>query len=265
MNEDMFENPFKNHNVKYLSPTSINKFIANPAKWLVNVAGYVDRVYKPAFTYGNAIEIGITKSIIDGITIKESIDMANAEFDKIKQTAKKSKFDYDEKEADKKQSYVKRTLETVIPVYKEFGTPIASQKKVEYWFDSIPVPLMGYLDLEYEDCVRDLKTTSIKPKKNSNYDRQLTTYAIATNKLPMIDYVYTTTKVSELISFDVENVNMHKQSLERIATKMMNMLSLSSDIKEVCRLSNLEPNLSNDNWWDYWGAREIEGAKQLFY
>jgi len=32
---------------------------------------------------------------------------------------------------------------------------------------------MGFLDLEYEDCVRDLKTTSFRPKKNSNYDRQL--------------------------------------------------------------------------------------------
>ena len=124
---------------------------------------------------------------------------------------------------------------------------------------------MGFLDLEYEDCVRDLKTTSFRPKKNSNYDRQLTVYSLATNKVGMIDYVYTTTKVSELISFDVENVGMHIKSLERIVTKMMRMLSVSDDIREVCQLSNLEPNLSNENWWDTWGANEIIGAKKLFY
>ena len=55
------------------------------------------------------------------------------------------------------------------------------------------------------------------------------------------------------------------KSLERIITKMMRLLSVSDDMREVCQASNLEPNLSNDNWWDYWGANEIEGAKKLFY
>lgn len=261
----MIENPFEVHGVKYLSPSSINKFIKNPAKWLTNIAGYSDRIIKPAFTYGNAIETGITRAIIDGVAIKESIDLANEEFARVADKARKDGADYDFDGADKKQKNVKRTLEAVIPVYKDLGTPIASQKKVTYQFDSLPIPLFGILDLEYEDCVRDLKTTGFKPKNNSDYDRQLTMYSLATNKTPVIDYVYTTTKVSELISFDVENVDIHKLQLERIATKMMNMLSLSSDIKEVCKLSNLEPNLSNDNWYDYWGANEIIGAKKLFY
>ena len=44
----MTNNPFEAHGVEYLSPSSINKFRKNPAKWLVNVAGYKDQIYKPA-------------------------------------------------------------------------------------------------------------------------------------------------------------------------------------------------------------------------
>ena len=80
----------------------------------------------------------------------------------------------------------------------------------------------------------------------------------------MVDYVYVTTKQSSLISFDIENVNKHIEDIKRIANKMMRLLSLSSDIEEVCYLSCLEPNLSNENWYDQWGANEIIGAKKLF-
>ena len=258
-------NPFEVHGVKYISPSAINKFMKNPAKWLVNIAGYSDRIIKPAFTYGNAIETGITRAVVDNVSTKESVDLANEEFARVADLAREEGIDYDFDGAHKKQQYLKRTLEAVIPVYKDLGVPIASQKQVTYQFDSLPVTLYGILDLEYEDCVRDLKTTSYKPKKNSDYDRQLTMYSLSTDKAPVIDYVYTTTKVSELISFDVADIDIHKAQLERIVTKMMKMLSLSDDIREVCQLSNLEPNLSNDNWYEYWGANEIKGAMKLFY
>ena len=55
-------------------------------------------------------------------------------------------------------------------------------------------------------------------------------YSLSTDKAPVIDYVYTTTKVSELISFDVADIDIHKAQLERIVTKMMKMLSLNSMI-----------------------------------
>ena len=262
---DMHESAFEMHGVKYLSPSQINLFISSPAKWLVNVAGYKDKIYKPAFTYGNAVEIGITKSVTEGISIKESLDLANEEFSRIEQEAKQSKSEYDLEGATKKQAHLKTTLETVIPVYKDLGKPIAAQKKVEHYLDCIPIPLFGILDLEYDHCVRDLKTTAMKPKMNSNYSRQLTVYHLATEKKPVIDYVYTTTKISELISFDVVDINMHKKFIENTVTKMMFMLSLSDDMREVCQLSNLTPDLSNDNWWNIWGRNEIEGAMKLFY
>ena len=79
-----------------------------------------------------------------------------------------------------------------------------------------------------------------------------------------IDYAYATTKQFELITFSVENIEKHVYEIERIISKMERMLSLSDDIKEVCFLSNLEPDISNRNWWDFWGKNEKKGAQLLF-
>ena len=38
-------NGFEKHGVEYVSPSSINQFARNPAKWLVHVAGYYDKIF----------------------------------------------------------------------------------------------------------------------------------------------------------------------------------------------------------------------------
>tara|TARA_R110002153_G_scaffold209534_1_gene362117 strand:+ start:11430 stop:12224 length:795 start_codon:yes stop_codon:yes gene_type:complete len=262
----MSNNPFADHGVEYLSPTSINKFARSPAKWLVNIAGYKDRMYKPAFTYGNAIEQGITAAVMQDVSINEAIEIAMDEFTKVQQKiGLVNSYKYDFEMANKKQLQVARVLTEIIPQYKKLGVPVDAQRWVEWECDDLPIPIRGILDLEYEDCVRDLKTTSVRPKAPSiDYCRQLTFYALATNKAPMVDYVYTLSKSQELISFDIDNVNMYVNDIKRIAFKMMRMLSLSSEIEDVCYLSNLEPDLSGTNFYDIWGANETIGANKLF-
>ena len=266
MNEEnnMSNNPFETHGVKYLSPSSINKFAKNPAKWLTNIAGYTDKMYKPAFTFGIAIEQGITQATMTEATIAQSIEYAMETFDDVRKKVMEVNADYDFDMHNKKQLQVANTLQTIIPEYRALGTPIAAQKWVQWECDELPIPIRGILDLEFEDCVRDIKTTGVKPNINTEYDRQLTFYALATEKAPVVDYIYVTAKQSSLISFDIQNVNKHIEDIKRIANKMMRLLSLSSDIEEVCYLSCLEPNLSNENWYDQWGANEIVGAKKLF-
>jgi hypothetical protein len=197
-------------------------------------------------------------------SVAECVDVAMEEFQRIRQKVKDIDYHYDLTGCNKKQLRAADVLQTVIPQFKELGTPVAAQKWVEWNFEDLPIPVRGILDLEYENFVRDIKTTSVKPKNNANYNRQLTFYALATDKTPKLDYVYTLAKSCELISFDIQNINKNINDIKRIANKMMRMLSISSDIEEVCYLSCLEPNISNDNWYDQWGANEIIGAKKLF-
>ena len=255
-------NPFEAHDIKYLSPTQLNKFRRSPAKWLTNIAGYKDKLYKPAFTFGNAIEQGITHAVMVDSTFDQCIEKAMEEFDKIREI---KPYDYDWDMHNKKQNRVHDVLADIIPKYKKLGVPIASQEWVEYEFEDSPVVIRGIVDLLYDDCVRDLKTSSVKPKDVSqDYCLQLSFYALATDKPPVVDYVYATTKTQELISFDINDVKKHVNDIKRIINKMGRLLSLSDDIEEVCYLSCLEPNLSNDNFYDFWTPTEIEGAKKLF-
>jgi hypothetical protein len=260
----MSNNPFETHNIKHLSPSSINRFRQNPAKWLTNIAGYKDQLYIPAFTNGNAIEVGITHAITTGASIAESTDKAMEEYESIRNNAKDAGVEYDLDGCAKKQRRAPDILANVIPVFRSFGAPIATQKWVEWQWSELPIPIRGIIDFEYEDCVRDLKTASVKPKDNDNYNRQMTVYALATDKIPYLDYVYSTSKIAEVQTFEIPDIITHIADIKRIATKMMRLLSLSDDIEEVCYLSCLDPDLSNQNWYDQWGRKEIEGAKKLF-
>ena len=256
---------FNAHNVQYLSPSSINKFAKNPAKWLVNIAGYRDDIYSPPFTYGNAIEKGIESFISDGLNVEDSIKQALLVYEKAHEKITQNNIEtYNWATCAKKQVRVAPVLEQILPSYIKFGKPIACQKWVEHKFDSLDFPVRGILDFEYEDTVRDLKTASQQPKNNDDYNRQLTLYALATNKKPYIDYVYTLTKKCDLITFNVPNIELHIITIERIINKMHNMLSVSTDIEEVCKATNLEPDISNRNWWDFWGKNEKKGAIKLF-
>lgn len=262
---DSVKKVFENHGVKYLSPSSINRFAKNPAKWLVNIAGYRDSTYAPPFTYGNAIEKGITAAVMDGLSIDDSVKAALDVYEETHaKIIDKNYTNYNWATCAKKHVRVKPVLEHIIPQYEKLGKPIACQKWVEHTFDDFDFPIRGILDLEYEDTVRDLKTASQKPKANNDYNRQLTFYALATNKVPYIDYVYTLTKSCDLITFNVPNIEQHIVAIERIMWKMHNTLAVSEDIKEVCRATNLEPDVSNSNWWDWWGVNEKIGATELF-
>lgn len=255
-------NPFEAHGIKTLSPTQINKFRRSPARWLTNVAGYYESLYKPAFTYGNAIEQGITHAIMVDSTFDQCVDKAMEEFEKV---VKAKPHNYDWILHNKKQNRVHDVLRDIIPLYKKFGVPLDAQVEVRYQFPDSPIEIKGIIDLLYDDCVRDLKTASVRPKDVSDdYCLQLSFYSLATDKPPVVDYVYSTTKIQELISFDINDVQKHIGDIERIVNKMTRLLSLSDDIEEVCYLSCLEPNLSNDNFYDFWTPTEIEGAKKLF-
>ena len=255
---------FEKHGIEYLSPSSINKFRKNPAKWLVNIAGYRDRIFSPAMTYGIAIEQGITMGVMTNAPIQECIDSALREYDKIYKQIEESNAPYDYAKCLEKQITVAEVVEKMIPLYRKFGKPVSAQEWVEIYLD-IPIPFKGIVDLLYEDSVRDLKTTGIMPKSvKTDYQNQLSIYSLATSKKPFVDYVYVTKHKRELISFDVPNVEDNIKNIRRIAMKMWQLLSFSRDIHEVCAMSCLEPDISNEDFMNQWSATEIEGAQKLF-
>lgn len=259
------KNVFEHHGVEYLSPSSINKFRDDPAKWLVNIAGYRDRAYSPAMTFGNIVELGITHACMrPDSDIEEAIQLCMDRYALTHKEIMDDKVDYDFDKCFEKQMLLPNTLKKVIPLYRQIEGFEEAQVKVEYKFPEMPIPIRGYVDMMYESQVRDIKTTGRQPKNNGNYNRQLGFYCLATKKKPILDYIYVTKYKQEFITVEVQDIQSHIDDLKRIALKMMRILSFSSDINEVAHMSCLEPDTSNENFMRQWGPQEIKGAHVLF-
>ena len=259
-------NPFEVHGVKYLSATSINKFRKDPAKWLVNIAGYKDSIFSPPMSFGIAIEDGITKGVTEpDCSIEDCVKATNESYERIYDKILDNKAaDYSYEKCHEKRDRVADLLTEIVPLYRKFGIPIATQKKISLEIEDIPIEIIGYVDYLYEDTVRDLKTTGMKPMLRSDYQRQLTIYHYATGAVPMIDFIYSLKTKRSLITMPIENVDHTYLEIKRICNKMMRLLSLSSNIREVAYLSCLEPDTSNEDFFKTWGTNEIIGANELF-
>ena len=266
----MSNNPFQDHGVEFLSPTSINKFRKNPAKWLVNVAGYKDKIFSPPMTYGSAVEVGITHGLLSDATTEDCVDRAINCIDEthadmeILGAEQNIEFDYDFDACLENQKKLFQTIDKVLPTFQDYGELVDHQKRVEFQIDDLPIPIIGYVDLLYDDCVRDIKVTKQKPKTKRDWEYQLTFYSKATGKKPFVDAIYSLKTKTELFTFEVQNIEEHWKDIQRIAYKMMRLLSLSENIEDVCYLSCLEPDTTNEDWWNQWGTNEMIGAKKLF-
>ena len=244
------KNVFERHNVEYLSPSSINKFRRDPAKWLVNIAGYRDTAYSPAMTYGQVIETAITHACMrTTVDVEECIQIAHDRYAIIHKEIHDTRndLDYDFDADFKKQKNLAKILEYLVPLYRGLGDLEDAQTKVQLDIEEIPIPIIGYADFIYADKVRNMKCTGVMPKVEAITVDSLLFMLWQQKKKPLLDFVYTTTKRCELITLPVTNIEEHIKDVKRIAIKMMRLLSTSSDIHEVARNSYLVPDTTNES------------------
>ena len=111
----------------------------------------------------------------------------------------------------------------------------------------------------YEDSIRDIKTTARSPSKVSDaHARQVSVYAKAENRIPILDYVVVTAKEEKVVTHEVKNVDRNIKIVEQIAYSIMQFLSYSNDKHELA--NSCYPNL--DDW--KWGEDEINFAKAIW-
>ena len=78
--------PFQQHGVKNLSASSINEYIANPARWILHVSGFRDRQGVPAMWRGIAVDKALSRaafeqSISEAQILQWAIDEFDARYD----------------------------------------------------------------------------------------------------------------------------------------------------------------------------------------
>ena len=147
-------------------------------------------------------------------------------------------------------------LNAAFDFYLKLGKPTDYQKQVNLFLEDIPVPIQGYIDLQYQDIIRDIKTAGRMPSKvSSAHARQVSVYGKAEDCMPMLDYISPTGKIQTL---PVLNVEENISEVRKIALSIMNLLSASNDKNEIANM--FYPNF--DDW--KWGEDEIKFAKTIW-
>lgn len=252
--------PFEAHNVNHLSASAINEFIANPQRWILHVSGYRDNEGIPAMWRGIAVDKALSRACFEpDISPEQIIQWAYDEFDERADQAKQSGQPFYHNRAEAERSNLERYMTPAIPHFRSLGAPLASQKKIKLEFEELPIPIIGYLDLLYDGVVRDIKSVSRLPKSVPNSTcRQLAIYATAEDCAPIVDYVHANKTQSQVVVMPVLDIEHHMNVVRRAANNMMNLLSYSSDIRQVASL--MIPDL--DDW--RWSDGEREAARELW-
>ena len=219
-------NPFDQFDIEHLSASSINLYMQDIPLFIVRYLAKHKSPTNSAMLRGTVIDHAIGE--------KHSVKEAQKEFMSLMNYHKKEGVTFDEVKAETEYKNIEKYLEVGLPYYEELGEPVSYQKKVELEFDDLPIPVIGYVDLEYEDCIRDIKTTARKPSELlPTVQRQIAIYATALEKdRAYADYLYVTKTKSEVITFEVDDIDMRLNEVYRVASAMMNLLQ-NNDIHSL--------------------------------
>lgn len=255
-------NPFKVHGIEHLSASAINQFITNPASWILKVSGHRG-IPNPAMWRGTVIDDAICKSFENDLSIEKKLhrSITNSEYDYDSlYEYHNATHDYDIDAVDKERNNLQRYLEVAIPFYAKLGKPQECQKRIEVEFDDIPVPVIGYIDLQYDGITRDIKTTGrLMSKVPSTICRQLSLYAFAEESIPYADFIHVTKTKAEVVSIEITDVRKRVIELRKAALSMMNVLSYSDDINQVASL--FYPDFDD---WRWSNPVDQDAAKKLW-
>lgn len=241
-------NPFERYSIDHLSASSLNLYAEEPAFWsLVYLHGHKDEA-GPAAWRGSAVEAGLDAWLYRR-NPQEALSLSLSRFE---QDALGELSDQIGAERDRISGF----LEQAISALKERPEPTARQLKIEYWFDGIEVPLIGYVDYEFEDEGIDLKTTRRMPSETyPRHCRQISLYQAARKKPYKVLYV--TDKKHELR--EIMDADVHLKRLEWYAHSVRRLLSVFPDKHDASRI--FAPNFDSF-YWSREEAREL--AKEIW-
>jgi hypothetical protein len=169
---------------------------------------------------GSAVEAGLA-TLLRGARLDKSTEAALQAFDLNSQGELTE-------ELEAERDLITPMLEQCV-LWKPPANLSATQLKVEYWFESVPVPVVGYLDLAFENGTDvDLKTTKACPSApRPDHVRQVSLYRASRGRKGGLLYV--TGKRHAYFDIDDDMMARGLSDLECDAISLMHFLSRSPD------------------------------------
>lgn len=225
-------NPFEQHGVDHLSPSSINLFINAPSLWVLEKLLKFRGSMGCAAHRGTATETGVSAGLFDhALSAEDCTAVALAQYDKL--TALNG-----DPKRDSERAVIPGMIRQGLAL-RDHGLPIMPngesrfgsgvQHKVEITLEGVSVPVIGYLDWMYADDILDLKTTLRVPSSMSEtHLRQASVYKTAWRK-KQVRFAYCSDKRSEIHTLTFEQYEVAMRQLTCAAQRMERFLALSSD------------------------------------
>jgi hypothetical protein len=246
--------PFAAHGIQHLSPSTCNLFIGSQAAFVLDKCLKRRGVVGAAAHRGTAVESGVVHGLVTGATDDECIKLARDEFWKL------CAFSGDPAR-DKEEAAVPEMVKMGLKELRGYGPPTSTQGKINYRFESIAVPFIGFYDIEWanHNILVDLKTTHALPSKiSTNHARQVALYAAARGGTIDPRVTYVTPK--KAATYRVENVEEHVKSLEKIGLAIQRFLSVSSDPMDLAQMVvpdidsfYFKDTMTRQAVWEVWG------------
>ncbi len=218
-------NPFKKHGIGHLSPSSLNLYIAQPGIWALRYLARRKEAGNVKMWRGTAVEAGYV-AYLRTSNPEEAYDVAMRSY-----RLNVAENNAGSESADEEAKLIEPMLAQCL-LWTPPSDINASQIKVKHYFDGVPVPVMGYVDLSFEGLDVDLKTTTRCPSKPSaDHVRQVSLYRVARNKPGALLYV--TDKRRAYFEVTDEMMAPALEELAGAARKVTRLLTAFKDAEEV--------------------------------
>lgn len=254
-------NSYDNHEIDYVSPSTLNLFIAEPAMAMMKLAGHRGKVGVGAFR-GTAIDAIVPDILRQEYSSVEALKEAAVEiFD---EECRNNGVPIDDEKSQKERLAVPRYVEQAEKFYGSFGgvdgiQHAEFQTLIEYQDEALPVIFKGYTDIVYDDVIRDVKTSSYKvnePKMPHIIQMAVYGKALGIDKL-YLDYICK----NDVYSFKLtdEQIELGYNTAVRTTQAIGRALSISDDIRDCAKL--YVPDFSSFYWKD---EEMVEKAKRIW-
>lgn len=174
----------------YLSASQINRFLDEPALWVMDQLYGIKSAAGPGAWRGNAVE-----AACDAVLFSQADDDAalKAAMDRFEVDAQGDLSD----EVGKERAALSVYLHNLLPTIRGLGMPLTRQSKITLKLNSLDMDIIGYVDWRFPDYLMDLKTTGRMPsldpvsgrlKDKWDHLRQVAIYERAEGVTPRLCY-----------------------------------------------------------------------------
>jgi hypothetical protein len=238
-------NAFEQHGIDHLSASSLNLYCAEPAMWVQQYLFGFRSPPSASMARGIAAEAGIEHGLFNpDLTWDECIKLALEAFD-LRMALN------GDPNREKERAAVPGIVEQGLGHLRLYGMPekpeSGRQHRIEVRADTLPVPIIGYLDFEFPQhgIVLDLKTqlrlqSSISP----SHARQGAIYVRARGNNVDMRFAYATPK--KIAVYPLERAAERWAEVLNVAHRLERFLSLSKDRDELAGI--VAPNYDSFYW-----------------